>query len=250
MKSQAKISIYQHYHFEQVDSTNTWAKKNSGQWAAQGITLVTAAEQTAGRGRFNRSWLSPPDTNLYATYCFWLDSRRQDSGHIPQILALSVCEVLHCYQLLAKIKWPNDVVIANKKIAGILCETFIEQEKKGIMCGIGLNINMTQEQLHCLQRPCTSMKIENKKNYSITDILSDINTAFSKNLAKFLEEGFLPFFEVYKENFFVKKGEKIRFNNGLEKVEGRFDKVREEGSISIHLQNGIYQTFYTGEFID
>ena len=72
-----------------IDSTNSWAKAHPDQWAAEGVTLVTASEQMAGRGRFKRKWVSPPDVNIYATFCFWFDAERKDVGHIPQLLALA-----------------------------------------------------------------------------------------------------------------------------------------------------------------
>ena len=104
-----------HLHFKQIDSTNTWAKQHTDQWASKGVTLITASEQTAGRGRFKRRWESPPDVNIYATFCFWFDLHRTDLGHIPQILALASAQTLEMLGFFPKIKWPNDVLLGGKK---------------------------------------------------------------------------------------------------------------------------------------
>lgn len=119
-----------HIHFDTIDSTNTWSKRHTGEWAPEGVTLVTASKQTSGRGRFKRTWISPPDVNIYATFCFWFDPKRNDVGHIPQLLALAGASTLMQQGFLPKIKWPNDLLLNGKKVAGILCETILEQEKE------------------------------------------------------------------------------------------------------------------------
>ena len=145
----------QRYHFSTIDSTNSWAKANVENWTASSdeimketdfaMTLVTAEEQTGGRGRFNRLWESPRGVNIYATFCFLVAPTRSDIRQIPQLLALAASQVLETYQFSPLIKWPNDILIQGKKIAGILCETTMHESLLGVVCGIGLNVNMTKE---------------------------------------------------------------------------------------------------------
>src|SRR4029077_7189564 len=98
--------------------------------------------------------------NIYATFCFWFDLQRTDIGHIPQLLALSAAQTLEEQGFLPTIKWPNDLLLRDKKVAGILCETILEQGLRGIVCGIGLNVNMPLHILNQIDRPATSLLFE------------------------------------------------------------------------------------------
>ena len=108
------------HHFETIDSTNTWAKQQAETFERGSLTLVTADRQTSGRGRLNRSWLSPAKENLYATFCFFLDSHRQDVGNVPQVMALAATEILEQFDFNPTLKWPNDLLLRHKKLGGIL----------------------------------------------------------------------------------------------------------------------------------
>src|SRR6187399_2287969 len=102
-------------HFETIDSTNTWAKQNALHLSLDKMTFLTADEQTAGRGRFNRRWISGKGENVLATFCFALEKHRTDIGNLPQILALSALQVLEKHNLNSQLKWPNDILLNEKK---------------------------------------------------------------------------------------------------------------------------------------
>ena len=71
-----------YFHFDTIDSTNTWAKQNVHLFEESPLTLITADRQTAGRGRFKRTWVSPAEENIYATLCFFVDPKRPALGNI------------------------------------------------------------------------------------------------------------------------------------------------------------------------
>jgi BirA family biotin operon repressor/biotin-[acetyl-CoA-carboxylase] ligase len=114
-----------HIHFETIDSTNTWAKTHTENLSPDKLTVISADHQLGGRGRFNRSWISPPHKNLISTFCFF--SEFPDIRNIPQILALSALELLEEHGLKAALKWPNDINAGPKKMGGILAETSAEE---------------------------------------------------------------------------------------------------------------------------
>lgn len=235
-------------HFEEIDSTNTWAKRNPQEWTDEGMTLVTASSQTAGRGRFNRIWMSPPHMNLYATFCFWMERERRDIGHIPQLLALACAKVLVGFS--PKIKWPNDLLLGGKKVAGILCETIQEEKGLGMICGIGLNVNMPQELLLSLNRPATSLWIEAGRKFDREEILQELTRVFEEVLNHFKEKGFSPFFSSFQELFFFKPGQRVCFHWQEQLWEGWFEKLHADGSIELRLNEGNRRRFYAGEFMD
>lgn len=246
----AETSFFKRIHFKSIDSTNTWAKKNTSEWIENGFTVVTAKEQTAGRGRFNRVWVSPPYENIYASFCFWIDAERTDIGHIPQLLALSFAQVLPKEKFAPQIKWPNDILLSKKKVGGILCETILENNKRGVVCGIGVNVNMPCEILEQIDRPATSLLQESGEKENVMEILMNLQRKFFDNLQVFLKEGFAPFFADYQQLLYHKHGDRVSFHNNQAVVEGYFDSVHSDGSVSLLLLEGQRETFFSGEFLE
>jgi BirA family biotin operon repressor/biotin-[acetyl-CoA-carboxylase] ligase len=238
-----------HYHFETIESTNTWAKEHAVKFESKVLTLVTASAQTAGRGRFKRRWESPANLNIYATFCFFLDLLRSDIGHVPQLLALSTAQILEELGFKPTLKWPNDILLSSKKVGGILCETVLIEKQRCVICGIGLNVNMSLEELQKIDRPATSLLVESDKNYSVLQILELIKNQFIMNLNQFLETGFTKFFHAFISRSFLTKGQRIRFHDNQKIVEGYFNHFNLDGSISLQLLNGDINIFHAGEFL-
>lgn len=116
-------------HLRQIGSTNTLARELAASGAPHG-TLVTATEQLAGRGRQGRAWTAPPGTSLVAS---WLI--REPSQLLSLAAGVAVAEV--CGQR-ALIKWPNDVLLDARKVAGILVEA--RPQERWAVLGIGINV--------------------------------------------------------------------------------------------------------------
>ena len=129
-------------HFSRTDSTNEQAKQLAIQGAPNG-TLVTANEQTAGRGRQGRSWYAPAGQALLASLIL---------REPPDLLTLRAgVAIAQAIGTNAKIKWPNDVLINGRKVAGILCEGRPDQD--WAVVGIGINIAIDLEQVPKDLRP-------------------------------------------------------------------------------------------------
>ena len=91
-------------HLETIDSTQAYAKRNSSSFPPNQITCITAEEQTAGRGRFQRTWQSPKGVNIYATFYFQLPSKTPHLTSLAQVMAFSFATVLRHEGLQPKIK--------------------------------------------------------------------------------------------------------------------------------------------------
>lgn len=128
-----------HRHYRRTDSTNTRARELAAAGAPHG-TVVTAAEQTAGRGRQGRSWTAPPGAALlYSAVLRPLEPRH---SLLPLAVPLAVCEVAERLRpgIECKVKWPNDVHLEGRKLAGILIEA--RPQDGWAVLGVGLNLTI------------------------------------------------------------------------------------------------------------
>jgi BirA family biotin operon repressor/biotin-[acetyl-CoA-carboxylase] ligase len=132
---------FQPLHFDSLDSTNREAGDQARSGATEGVTIV-ADEQTAGRGRQGRSWTSKKGTGLYMSLILRPQVDARELTLIPLIAAIAVHEVLlKVFTIEADIKWPNDVLVDEKKICGILCEAVDTPLGLAVIVGIGLNLS-------------------------------------------------------------------------------------------------------------
>lgn len=236
-------------HFKQIDSTNSWAKQNAHLLDRDKITLVTAEEQSAGRGRFKRQWVSPAGQNIYATFCLFLEKHRTDIGNLPQILAIATARMLQELGFSPRLKWPNDVLLSKKKVAGILCETTTLSDQCCVALGIGVNINMPQTTLDQIDRPATSLLAEDGYQREVESVIELLQRHFIPLYARFLEEGFHPFLEEYNRWLSHQVGDPIRFDDNRTIWSGAFEKINADGSLTLHMEDGSSKKFVAGEIV-
>lgn len=125
-------------HFESIDSTSNYAKANAASLSLP--ALITADEQTNGRGRRGNSFFSPKNTGLYMTL---LTDFPNGCNLITPAAAVTVCEELEKLGVNPKIKWVNDIFIDKKKVCGILTELFETDSRNFLSVGIGINVTTT-----------------------------------------------------------------------------------------------------------
>lgn len=130
---------------DHTDSTNTVAQKLVEEGAPHG-TLVVAESQTAGRGRWDRHWFSPPHHNLYYSLILRTLPKSDRLSWLPLMVGVSLCKTLSPFLgFTPDLKWPNDVIANGRKLGGILCETrTTRNQQQAIVLGIGLNVNMSE----------------------------------------------------------------------------------------------------------
>lgn len=126
--------------FDSLPSTNTEAARHAQQGAPEGLTIV-AAEQTAGRGRLERQWVSPAGAGLYASMILRPRINATCWSLIPLMAALAVHDaLLESCSLQTDIKWPNDILVGERKLCGILAETIDTTVGRAVILGIGINL--------------------------------------------------------------------------------------------------------------
>jgi BirA family biotin operon repressor/biotin-[acetyl-CoA-carboxylase] ligase len=185
-------------HLDSVDSTNSWVKREAQRLDPLSLTCVSAEEQTAGRGRFERKWLSPKGENIHASFFFILKNPQDKLEHLAQLLSLSCAKVLIQRGFHPTFKWPNDLLLNGKKVAGVLAETIFIDNRVGVIEGIGLNVNMGEEFLEKIDQPATSLFLETGKRFPLTELLQEISLQFYADLSIFQEKGFGPFLSLFQ----------------------------------------------------
>jgi BirA family biotin operon repressor/biotin-[acetyl-CoA-carboxylase] ligase len=143
-RATARIGRTIHY-FDSVDSTNTVARTLAADGAAEG-TVVIAEEQTKGRGRLGRTWVSPPFRNLYISIILRPPITATEAAQLTLVAGVAVAEAVCDWAPQVAIKWPNDIVIDGRKVAGILTEMEADDGRVHfVILGIGVNLNSAPE---------------------------------------------------------------------------------------------------------
>lgn len=175
---------------EEVDSTNLYAKSNLD--SLEDRTVIYAARQTSGRGRLSRTWIDLGFDNLFLSFVLKpSDSFNEIYSNITQYLSVVLCKIFECYGLEPQIKWPNDVLINSKKIAGILSETVMQGSSfNGLVLGVGVNLNSTFEALNNIDKPATALNLEVGRQIDIEVFKNRIVNMFFEHYDDFLNEGF------------------------------------------------------------
>lgn len=233
-------------HLDVVDSTNSYAKNHGEIFAPNQITCVTAEEQTAGRGRYQRKWASPRGVNLYTTFCFQLPANTPQLASLGQLMTYSFASLLLQEHLQPKIKWPNDVQLNHKKVAGVLCETVFHSNKVNIILGIGINVNMGSEDLEAIDQPATSLKNETDRTWDKKALLKKLGKQFSLDLERFKKEGFKSFHGFF-EALLAYKGEKVRCFDGKAVWEGICHSLTQDGQLNLLLPDNKIHTISSGD---
>ncbi len=136
-----------HYFFE-LDSTNQYARMLADQGAAEG-EVVIAEQQTRGRGRLGRTWISPPYVNLYFSVVLRPTLRPEHAPQVTLTAAVALADAVDAFSpTRAAIKWPNDILVDGRKLAGILMEACCSQDRvEYLILGIGINLNFSLESM-------------------------------------------------------------------------------------------------------
>jgi BirA family biotin operon repressor/biotin-[acetyl-CoA-carboxylase] ligase len=222
-----------HISLETVDSTNTYAKELiAGHKPADG-TLITTAEQTAGRGQAGSRWQTAAGENLTASYILYptfLAADKQFFLNMAVSLAVrELCEEVTGHEI--RIKWPNDIYHKKKKVAGILIENTISGSMlSSSIVGIGLNINQTDFD-PALPNP-TSLKLISSKEHDIAAITSKLSSYIEKYYLQLRHLHFNFLDKGYTVNLYRYHQTALYSRNGQE-FKGEITGVTKEGKLII-----------------
>lgn len=233
-------------HLTSIDSTNAYAKREFGSFLPNHITCITADEQSAGYGRNQRNWVSPNSNNLYATFCFQLPFPCHHLSCLTYVCACSLAALLIDDGLQPQIKWPNDILLNQKKLAGILCETEFEKKWVKIILGVGVNLNMKQADLDQINQPATSLQIEAGHPIDRNQFLLRLQKRFTRELERFKKDGFSPFYDKVNQ-LLAYKGTTIHCFDGQKRWTGICHSIAIDGRLNLLLPTGQIHSLLSGE---
>ena len=162
-------------YYPKLDSTNTKAWELISKNTENGTVIITD-NQTLGRGRQSNKWNSTPNKSLTFSIIMYPNALPNQINLYSLIAGLTITDCLYEYNIQAQLKWPNDILINNKKVGGILCESKISGGAiKSMVIGIGLNVNENVTEFpKDLRNIATSLKIESGKQYQLEILLANI----------------------------------------------------------------------------
>lgn len=232
-------------HVTETDSTNDLAKE-AGLTGMAEKTLFVTDHQQRGRGRMDRNWVEIPGSSLLFSVLF----RRQLS---PMLLTM-VCSVAACegIQRVAgigpEIKWPNDLILNGRKLAGVLTEVNWSQENPFAVVGMGINVNFDPPLVEGIPDTATSLLRETGVEVSRQELLREILVSLDAMLAM-KREDLEPLARKQWVSRLWRRRQKVAVADGSTVLEGVFEDVDEEGVLLLRLDDGTLTQVRVGDLV-
>jgi len=237
------------YYYRQIDSTNQKAKELAIEGKPNG-TLIIAEEQTKGRGRLGREWVSPFGTGIWMSILLRPDIHPWDAPRITLLSAVAVARSIEgITKLKTGIKWPNDIILGQKKVCGILTEMNGELDQlHWIVIGIGINVNSEQKDFPKeLQGTATSLKAELGRTVDRALLIRRICTEMEDYLEGFLKSrDFLPVIQECRERS-VTIGKMVRVTDSSGDWVGMAENIDVDGSLLVRKADGSLERVLSGD---
>ena len=240
-------SLVEDFHllsYQEVDSTNEEAKRLAVGGASHGA-FIWGKQQSAGKGRSGREWVSKQG-NLFVSVLLSPEVALKHYQEVSFVAALAVKEMLEPivggeYEL--SLKWPNDVLLDGKKVAGILLESVNIADKDWLIVGVGLNVDSFPKDV---RYPATCLTQAGVQIISAKIALSRFIHHFVGRYDMWMKEGFEPVRDVWCESGY-RFGESVSMASGDEKIEGIFADIGADGAMLLKDATGEMREIYAGE---
>jgi BirA family biotin operon repressor/biotin-[acetyl-CoA-carboxylase] ligase len=233
--------------FDELPSTNDTALGHAQCGAAEGLCVVALA-QTAGRGRQQRQWSSPPGAGLYLSIVLRPSLAPNHWPLITFAAALAVHDALsQTCQLTADIKWPNDLHAGGRKICGILAETCDTPQGRACVLGLGVNL-LTRDWPEELRGIATSVQDETGQTPDTEQFLSALLRAFSERYATLQQpDGAAQTITAWSARSSYATGRRVRVNTGEEIFDGTTRGLESDGALRVELVDGAIEIVRAGD---
>ena len=233
-----------YYYFEEINSTNIYAKSKDLPDGA----VIFAEYQTHGKGRKGRSWISSKYKGLYFSIVLKPEIEVIHLSKFSLLFPYSIFKTLKSFiNLDLKIKWPNDLYLNGKKLAGFLIESSIENNiLTKLIVGVGININQDLQNFpEDINQIATSLKIEEGKEFSRKDIFLQILSNLEKDYFNFLKDKYLDVKEVEKNLLWLGDNVSI-YEDGKVVASGVLKGLNSDGSLILSTKEA-EEIIYVGD---
>ncbi len=234
------------YYFDNLVSTMDIAMQFGIKGAAEG-TLVLAESQSRGRGRLGREWVSPKYKGIYLSLILRPKILPNQAPVLTLLAAVSICEAIKTIaDLDVKIKWPNDILMHNKKLGGILTELNAEMDQvRFVVIGIGLNVNNDKK---TLPEGAISLKEEKGETINRIGLLQEILRKIENNYLIFQDKGPGAIINKWR-NYNITLGRRVKVISQKHHIEAEAIDIDTEGALIIRNDSGLMQKVTAGDVI-
>ncbi len=235
------------YYYDSIDSTNDKARDIA--FEEKEGTAVISEEQLKGKGRLGRDWISPKGKGIYLSMILKPDMGPAKAGVITLLGAAALHSALKNLGIEAQIKWPNDILIKDKKIAGILTEMSAELNMINyIVIGIGVNVNLEEKDIdQSIKDKATSIKISQEKSIDRKKLLANIFNEFEKLYIDFVENADTKkAIEICRKNS-ATIGREVKLIKANKARKGKALDINERGELLVEFEDGELENIFSGE---
>jgi BirA family biotin operon repressor/biotin-[acetyl-CoA-carboxylase] ligase len=234
-------------YYKTLDSTNNFAKINAN--SLKDGAVIISEEQTAGRGRLGRNWVSPLYKGIWMSIILKPDINPIYVSKITQVVAAAVNRAFFELGIENKIKWPNDIIVNSKKVCGILTEMNAEiNHVNYVVVGIGINVNLDNKDIpEDLRLKASSLRIESGKEFNRKKVVAEILNKLEPLYKEFVESNDLnKSIEICRENSIL-IGREVKIVDRNEVYLAYVCGLSDEGYLIIKDKNGNTKELISGE---
>jgi BirA family biotin operon repressor/biotin-[acetyl-CoA-carboxylase] ligase len=234
--------------FEQTTSTNDVIEKLARDGVKEGVA-VFAESQTKGRGRLGRKWISPAHKGLWFSLLLRPNLRPQEATKLTVASATALRRAIHFETgLNPEIKWPNDILIRGRKVAGILTEMSAELDRiQHIILGIGVNVNTSASEFQPeLRKLATSLKIESGRTILRADLATAILHELDCDYAQVCAGGFMALVDEWEAHC-TTIGRNVTVQIGGRRLRGRAESLGDDGALLLRTEYGRLESIIGGD---
>ena len=231
-----------------LDSTSSWLLRQAETGAVSG-SLCVAEQQTAGRGRQGRTWISPPGGNIYLSLLWRFPLPPRALSSLSLACGVAVARALEGFGILGlALKWPNDLLWNHRKLAGLLIE--VRGEASGpshLVVGLGLNVRMDPQDAASIRQPWVALEqIPGAASRPRNRLIGSLVTELIGALVDFGNEGLEPFLRDWRRYDPFTTGKRIRLLVGQRQIEGDYLGIAPDGSLRLALDGAVIH-YHAGE---
>ena len=234
--------------FEETTSTNDVIERLARDGVKEGV-VVFAESQTKGRGRLGRKWVSPPRKGLWFSVLLRPDRRPQEITQLTVASATALRRAIQSHTgLKPEIKWPNDVLVRGKKVAGILTELSGELDHvRYVILGIGVDVNLTPGEFPPdLRKLATSLKVELGKSVSRAELAVAVLRELDQDYARIASGQFAAVADEWEEHC-TTIGHEVVIRTGERQIRGRAESLGEDGALLLRTDHGHLERIVGGD---
>lgn len=239
---------------ESIDSTNQYLLDRS--LPSSGFAVCVSDQQTAGRGRNGRTWQSPAGTSIYLSVgCALERGLVSELSRLPLYCGAALAEWLTVQGVAAQLKWPNDILCAGRKLAGLLIETRLGTNNGVVVMGVGLNVDVPPEAMHEVDQPWIDLKqcllsdgVEDKaddpariqldRNWLVAQLLEVLARAYVEWRAQNND-----WFQAVWQQYDILQGKAVEVVDGQGKYPAEVCGLAEDGSLLLQVGGELRQVY-------